>query len=102
MTKGRPPTPASVSRLIDRLLKRRRIAGLIRYQVEGSKGRVHLSYEIDQQALHRLQEETLGKTILFTDNHRWTTEEIVAAYRGQAAVEEAFKRIELAPVQWTP
>ncbi|MCL6451957.1 MAG: IS1634 family transposase [Acetobacteraceae bacterium] len=93
VTKGRPPTPESVSRLIDRLLKRRRIAGLIRYQVEGSKGRVNLSYEIDRQALQRLREETLGKTILFTDNHRWSTEEIVAAYRGQAAVEEAFKRM---------
>jgi len=33
----------------------------------------------------------LGKTILFTDNADWTTEEIVLGYRAQDRIESAFR-----------
>jgi len=33
----------------------------------------------------------LGKTILFTDNHDWTDEQIILAYRSQYHIEHAFR-----------
>jgi transposase len=34
----------------------------------------------------------LGKTILFTNRHEWTTEKIVSTYRAQFHVEDSFKQ----------
>ena len=40
-----------------------------------------------------MQERTLGKTVLFTDQREWSNEQIVSAYRSQYHVEEAFKQM---------
>ena len=50
-----------------------------------------MTYACDRAALEALSRRVLGKTILFTDNHDWTDEEIVLAYRGQSHIEDAFR-----------
>jgi transposase len=45
----------------------------------------------DTNAFARLIKTHLGKTILFTDNHDWTNEEIVSGYRAQHHIESAFR-----------
>ena len=52
--------------------------------------------------------KTFGKTILFTNNHEWSTAQIIRVYRGKAKIEDDFKRmkspimISLEPVyHWT-
>ena len=52
-----------------------------------------LSFETDQAALSRLIDKHLGKTILFTDNEDWTSEEIVLGYRSQHHIEDAFRQM---------
>jgi len=39
-----------------------------------------LSYSVDHKEMEQLSRKRLGKTILFTDNHSWTDEEIILAY----------------------
>lgn len=97
VTRGKAPTAQSTLALVRRLLAKRHTSGLIRVEImektSQRKPQIELSYALDQEALQNLKEHSLGKTILFTDNSSWTTEEIVAAYRGQSAVEDAFKRM---------
>jgi transposase len=51
---------------------------------------LQLTYRTDAAALTRIREQQLGKRILFTDQQRWTNEQIVLGYRSQSHVEDAF------------
>lgn len=52
-----------------------------------------ISYRIDKRAYQQLKDTLLGKTIIFTDQHSWSNQQIVAAYRGQYDIEDAFKQM---------
>ena len=52
---------------------------------------IRKQYHVDQNAIGHLSRTVLGKTILFTDNHEWSDEEIVRAYRSQYKIEHAFR-----------
>ena len=56
------------------------------------KGANRLSWTIDQVALDALETEVFGKRLLMTDQHDWSTEEIILAYQGQSQVEAAFRQ----------
>jgi len=64
---------------------------ILRVEIRRERGKLQLNYRTDAQALEKLQAHTLGRRILFTDNHQWTTEEIILAYRSQHHVEAAFR-----------
>lgn len=67
---------------------------LYSYQIEGSdKSDLSLAWEYDDQALEQLRTRELGKRILFTDRHNWSTKQIVVAYRSQWEVEAAFHQM---------
>lgn len=89
--KGKPPTVASVTRQVQQLLNARHMQQLIRYKVQDSKRGVRLSFHVDDQEKTRLRERLFGKTILFTDQHDWATEDIVAGYRSQYKLEDGFR-----------
>ena len=58
------------------------------------KGRaLTLTYTVDRAALDRLEREWFGRLVLMTDQHAWTTAEIIGAYRGQAVVEGVFRTL---------
>jgi transposase len=59
----------------------------------GEKGRLALSYRFDEAALAALDHDSLGRIVLVTDRHDWTTADIIRAYRGQTAVEAVFAHI---------
>ena len=59
-------------------------------EIRRQRGKLPLNYHTDAQALKRLT-ATLGRRMLFTDNHPWITEEIILAYRSQHHVEAAFR-----------
>ena len=67
------------------------IQKILRVEIRRQRGKLQLNYHTDAQALERLKATTLGRRILFTDNHQWTTEEIILAYRSQHHVEAAFR-----------
>ena len=52
-----------------------------------------LRFRFDARAWERLDRTLLGKTLLFTDRHEWSDEDIVKAYRGQHHVESAFRQM---------
>ena len=59
---------------------------------EEPAGRWLLNFSVNEKLLAKT-EENLGIRILITDRHDWSTEEIIAAYHGQAHIERAFKNL---------
>lgn len=57
------------------------------------EGTFALDFWIDENQLSTLRENWLGRRILITNRHDWSTEEIISAYWGQAQVEYAFKNL---------
>ena len=53
--------------------------------------KLSFAYFIDTEAFDKLKENTLGRKIVATNRHEWSSEEILLAYRGQAKVEYAFR-----------
>jgi transposase len=51
------------------------------------------TYYIDIIAFKKLEEEFLGRKIIVTNRHDWSSVEILLAYRGQAKVEYAFRNL---------
>jgi len=56
-------------------------------------GKLSFSYRVDDDAFDKLKREILGRKILVTNRHEWTSGEIIVAYRGQANVEFAFRDV---------
>ncbi|MCK4304931.1 MAG: IS1634 family transposase [Candidatus Eisenbacteria sp.] len=103
VTRGRKPTLASVQRQVDRILSWQYHSELFDVDVRERRGHVTLSFNTNTAAVARLHRRQFGKTILFTDNNRWGNERIVAAYRGQYRVEDAFKQMKHPVfVSWKP
>ncbi len=90
---GHSPTVASVTRQVEGLLEARYLKELIPFKVqEGPRG-VRLSFRLDEEAKTSLQKRLFGKTLLFTDQHDWSTEDIVWGYRGQYKLEDGFRTL---------
>jgi transposase len=92
--KGRAPTVASVRKSVREILAPRHMRELIRVDViEQKRNPPAIRFHTDHKALEELVRTLLGKTILLTDNHHWTDEQIIEAYRGQAKIEDAFREM---------
>ena len=91
ITKGKKPTVESVEKRTKEILSDKYMKRLFDVNIYEESGFPRLSFAFKQKSLEDLQEVSLGKTILFTDNHEWTNEAIVDAYRGQYKIEDAFK-----------
>lgn len=81
--------------------------GLFDVEVGEKGGKITLKYAVNKTAYDE-KLKSFGKTILFTDNHEWSTEQIIRVYRGKSEIEKDFKRmkspimISLEPVyHWT-
>jgi len=61
--------------------------------IERDPGYFDLRYHVDMQRYEDLCSHYFGRRLLVTNRDSWTTEEIVAAYRGQSHVEGAFRTI---------
>lgn len=85
----------SAERYIQRLLAANREAGpLLAWQVaEDDTGQVRVSYHWDEAKIAELKNRRLGRTILFTDHMDWDDVSIIAAYRSQGTLEDAFRQM---------
>jgi transposase len=77
-------------------------------EVTEDSGKLSISFGQKSGALERLSRTVLGKRIIFSDNHDWSTEDIVLGYRSQHHVEAAFRQMKdrrylsVAPIRhWT-
>jgi transposase len=93
--RGRAPTVASVRTRLQAILRDRTLPlrDWLRPSLTEDNGQIVLTYSPDHAAQQAYFDSRLGKTVLFTDRHDWSTEAIVSAYRGQAAIESAFKEM---------
>lgn len=91
--KGKKPTPEGIKKKVDNILRREYMNEIIKTNINTKDGFVQITYSVDKEAIARLSQTVLGKTILFTDNHKWSDEQIVAAYRAQYKIEQAFREM---------
>lgn len=89
--KGKPPTVASVTRQVQTQLTARHLKQLIPYTVTATTRGVRLTVTVDQAEKTRLLTRLFGKTIIFTDQDTWSTEDIIYGYRGQYKLEDGFR-----------
>jgi transposase len=69
------------------------IKEIIRYEIAESQGMLTFRHFIDNKAFEKLISDVLGRRILVTNRHQWSTEEIIAAYRAQSKVEYSFRNV---------
>jgi len=66
---------------------------IIDYNVGNENGRPVLTYSVNQEILNKRMSWYSGRTILFTNRHDWSTEEIILAYRNQYEIEDTFRHM---------
>ncbi len=93
ITRGKAPTPESVRKQAASILSGQYMKRLIDVAVSEEDGLARLRYCLDTESFANLADTYLGKNIIITDNHDWSSEEIILAYRSQSVIEETFKEM---------
>jgi len=76
-----------------RLNGRQHLHRVIEYELTGVDPKLTLQYRVVPDALQNLADETLGRLVLATDRHQWSTDEIIRCYRKQAEIEALFAHL---------
>jgi len=96
----------SRSRLEDRVKKtlaREHLSSFVVTTIAGTDKAPTLQWEVDAARRRDLERTRLGRRVLCTDRHNWSTGRIVHAFRGQWNVEELFRRAKKGGVvPWGP
>lgn len=103
--RGKKPTIRSVRKRVGDILSAQSIKTLITIDVkeDNLSGIPQLTYRVDHDALQRLSNERLGRTVLVSDNTQWTASQIIEAYRSLCAVEDVFKDMKNTDfLRWQP
>ena len=74
-------------------LRGQHLRELVDVRLTGAGRTLRLTYTVDRAALDRLEREWFGRLVLMTDQHAWSTADIIGAYRGQAVVEGVFRTL---------
>jgi len=83
-----------VEKLVAKIIKGQFVEKILKYNMFTlDDDGISFTYHIDHDAFEKLKNNVLGRKILVTNRHEWTSEEIILAYRGQAKVEYAFRTI---------
>ena len=91
---GKRPTLASVRQKCRSRFGCQYLKDVIQITIEDDpKGHPHLANDIDTNALNRIAETHLGKTILISNRAEWSDERIIEAYRSQYLIEAVFKEM---------
>jgi transposase len=92
--RGKKRTPAGLEKKISSMIGSLTGKDIIRWQLNHlEKDAFDLQFWVDQEKFNFLKQHWLGRRIVITNRHQWTTEEIISAYWGQANVENAFKKM---------
>ena len=93
----------ALERRIAKALRREHLASFVTTTVAGTDDTPVFQWEVDAGQRHELERTRLGKRVLCTDRHSWSTERLVTALRGQWNVEEIFRRAKKGGVvPWGP
>lgn len=99
---GRLPR-GSLERRIQKALAREHLSSFVVTTIGGSERAPTFSWRVDDVRRRQLEHTRLGRRVLCTDRHVWSTGRIVHAFRGQWHVEELFRRAKKGGlVPWGP
>jgi hypothetical protein len=88
---------------VKKVLAREHLASFVVTAIDGSEAAPTLQWHVDETLRRTLERTRLGKRVLCTDRHNWSTGRIVYAFRGQWNVEELFRRAKKGGVvPWGP
>ena len=75
---------------LKKIIRGQFIEDILKYEIIQLKdGSLSFTYFIDDEAFTVLQRDVLGRQIVVTNRHDWTSEQVLKAYRGQAKIEYA-------------
>ncbi len=88
---------------VKKALAREHLASFVVTTIAGSESAPTLHWHVDEALRRTLERTRLGRRVLCTDRHNWSTGRIVYAFRGQWNVEELFRRAKKGGVvPWGP
>ena len=88
---------------VQKTLAREHLARFVLPTIDGPEGRPTFRWRVDAALRRQLERTRLGRRVLCTDRHLWSTGRIVQAFRGQWKVEELFRRAKKGGVvPWGP
>ena len=99
---GRIPREALEDR-VRKALQREHLSEFVMTTVKEERGKITLDWHVDPARRRLLERTRLGRRVLCTDHHAWSSGRIVHAFRGQWNVEELFRRAKKGGVvSWGP
>jgi hypothetical protein len=94
---------SSLERRVQKTLAREHLASFVVTEIGGGDKAPTLRWHVDAALRRQLEKTRLGRRVLCTDQHLWSTGRIVYAFRGQWNVEELFRRAKKGGVvPWGP
>ncbi len=88
---------------IRKTLRREHLSEFVMATVNQNGKQLSLHWHVDAARRRRLERTRLGRRVLCTDRHVWSSGRIVSAFRGQWNVEELFRRAKKGGlVPWGP
>jgi transposase len=93
----------SLAERVGKALGREHLSEFVIAEVRQNGRRLWLDWHVDAARRRQLERTRLGRRVLCTDRHIWSTGRIVYAFRGQWRVEEVFRRAKKGGlVPWGP
>jgi transposase len=83
---------SSLEHRVKKALRREHLASFVMTEIAGTEKAPTFAWHIDDERRQELERTRLGRRVLCTDQHSWSSERIVTAFRGQWNVEELFRR----------
>ena len=100
--KGRIRRQALEAR-VNKAVQREYLSQFVITEVSERRGMLSLHWHVDKVRRRQLERTRLGRRVLCTDHHAWSTGRVVHAFRGQWKVEELFRRAKKGGVvAWGP
>lgn len=99
--RGRRYTVTSLKRRVAKLTRRDHVGEVLDIVIDGPENAPTLGVTANSEGRKRLIRERLGKRVIVTDQHEWSTARIVRTFRSQRKVERAFRRMS-AVSPWGP
>jgi transposase len=84
---------ATIEAQITERLRGQHLRKIVEVRLTGAGRTLRLGYTVQRDVLDQLERDWFGRLVLMTDQHTWTTAEIIRAYRDQADVEGVFRAL---------
>ena len=92
-----------LERRSQKALAREHLSRFVVTTIAGNDKKPRFGWKVDAPLRRQLEQTRLGRRVLCTDQHNWSTGRIVYAFRGQWNVEELFRRAKKGGVvPWGP